>query len=165
MLPIFRCTRSLGESNHDIRDTLVTDVGKTRCKASANPIWASFRILDQRVCDLFPTETARQIADELERRDHLMFFSKWQLLSAIKLTCVFASRDKGGVNGGPVRLGSCGDAGQPSIHPLSTLALSIHARHQGWSDIKPSNISPHSLPKTPFQHLARDSVRGHEVLG
>ena len=55
----------------------------------------AYEILDQRVRDLLPTETARRIADELERCDHLMFFSKWQLLLAIKLTCVFGSRDEG----------------------------------------------------------------------
>ena len=52
MLPIFRCTRSLGESNHDIRDTLVNAVGKTRCNASANPICAflmpAIRLIDTR---------------------------------------------------------------------------------------------------------------------
>ena len=60
--------------------------------ASESP---AYEILDQRVHDLFPTETARRIADELERRDRLMFFSKRQLLLAIKLTCVFGSRDNG----------------------------------------------------------------------
>ena len=55
----------------------------------------AYEILDQRVRDLLPTETARRIADDLERCDHLMFFSKWQLLLAIKLTCVFGSRDEG----------------------------------------------------------------------
>ena len=58
----------------------------------------AYEILDQRIRDLFPTETARRIADELQRRDHLMFFSKWQLLLAIKLTCVFGSRDNGEEN-------------------------------------------------------------------
>ena len=55
----------------------------------------AYEILDRRVRDLFPAETARRIADELQRHDHLMFFSKWQLLLAIKLTCVFGSRDEG----------------------------------------------------------------------
>ena len=63
--------------------------------ASESP---AYEILDQRVHDLFPTETARRIADELERRDRLMFFSKRQLLLAIKLTCVFGSRDNGEEN-------------------------------------------------------------------
>ena len=58
----------------------------------------AYEILDQRVRDLFPTEMARRIADELERGDDLMFFSKWQLLLAIKLTCVFGSRDEGEEN-------------------------------------------------------------------
>ena len=49
----------------------------------------------QRLRDLFPTETASRITDELQRRDHLMFFSKWLPLLAIKLTCVFGSRDEG----------------------------------------------------------------------
>ena len=58
----------------------------------------AYEILDQRIRDLFPAETARRLADELPRRDHLMFFSKWQLLLAIKLTCVFGSRDNGEEN-------------------------------------------------------------------
>ncbi len=53
----------------------------------------AYEILDQRVRDLFPTETARRIADELERQGHWMFFSKWQLLLTIKLICAFGSRD------------------------------------------------------------------------
>ena len=53
-----------------------------------------FEILDRRVYALFPTETARRIDAELKRQGHLMFFSKWQLLLAIKLLCAFGSRDE-----------------------------------------------------------------------
>ena len=53
-----------------------------------------FEILDRQVYALFPTETARRIDAELKRQGHLMFFSKWQLLLAIKLLCVFGSRGK-----------------------------------------------------------------------
>ena len=53
----------------------------------------AYEVLDRRVRDLFPTETARRIADEMARRSHYMFFSKWQLLLAIKLVCAFGSRD------------------------------------------------------------------------
>ena len=49
----------------------------------------------QRLRDLFPTETASRITDELQRRDHPMFYSKRQPLLAIKFTCVFGSRDEG----------------------------------------------------------------------
>ena len=55
----------------------------------------AYEVLDRRVRDLFPTETARRIADELARRSDWMFFSKWQLLLAIKLVCAFGSRDAG----------------------------------------------------------------------
>ena len=55
----------------------------------------AYEILDREVRDLFPTATARRIAGELARRSHWMFFSKWQLLLAIKLVCVFGSRDAG----------------------------------------------------------------------
>lgn len=53
----------------------------------------AFKELDRRIRVRLPTETARRIADELERQDHLVFFSKWQLLLAIKLICAFGSRD------------------------------------------------------------------------
>ena len=56
---------------------------------------SSYEVLDHRVRDLFPTETARRIAGALARRNHWMFFSKWQLLLAIKLVCAFGSRDTG----------------------------------------------------------------------
>ena len=55
----------------------------------------AYEVLDRQVRDLFPTETARRIADELARRSDWMFFSKWQLLLAIKLVCAFGSRDAG----------------------------------------------------------------------
>ena len=53
MLPISRCTRSLDKSSHDIRGTLITAFGKTRCKASANLVWAfvmpAIRLIDTRL--------------------------------------------------------------------------------------------------------------------
>ena len=54
----------------------------------------AYEVLDRRVRDLFPTETARRITVALERESHWMFFSKWQLLLAIKLICVFGYRGK-----------------------------------------------------------------------
>ena len=55
----------------------------------------AYEVLDCRVRSLFPTETARRIADELACRSDWIFFSKWQLLLAIKLVCDFGSRDAG----------------------------------------------------------------------
>ena len=55
----------------------------------------AYEMLDRRVRDLFPTETGRRIVGELVRRTDCMFFSKWQLLLAIKLVCAFGSRDAG----------------------------------------------------------------------
>ena len=55
----------------------------------------AYEVLDRQVHGLFPTETARRIADELAGRSHYIFFSKWQLLLAIKLICAFGSRDAG----------------------------------------------------------------------
>ena len=53
----------------------------------------SYNILDRRVREPFPTETARRIADRLSREGQWIFFSKWQLLFAIKLLCTFGSRN------------------------------------------------------------------------
>ena len=53
----------------------------------------SYKILDSRVRELFPTETARRIAARLSPEREWIFFSKWQLLFAIKLVCAFGSRD------------------------------------------------------------------------
>ena len=58
--------------------------------ASEPPAYAE---LDRRIRDIFPTETARRIADWLSREREWIFFSKWQLLFAIKLLCTFGSRD------------------------------------------------------------------------
>ena len=55
----------------------------------------AYKILDQRVYDLFPIEKARRIGERLFRESHWIFFSKWQLLFAIKLLCTFGSRDAG----------------------------------------------------------------------
>ena len=54
----------------------------------------SYKILDSRVRELFPTETARRIAARLSPEREWIFFSKWQLLFAIKLVCTFGSRDE-----------------------------------------------------------------------
>ena len=51
----------------------------------------SYRTLDRRICALFPTKTAVRIADKMAREATWMFFSKWQLLLAIKLLCTFGS--------------------------------------------------------------------------
>ena len=53
----------------------------------------AYEKLDRRIRDLFPTEKARRIAERLSRESHWIFFSKWQLLFAIKLLCTFGSRD------------------------------------------------------------------------
>ena len=53
----------------------------------------AYEVLDREVCNLFPTETARRITGALVGWSHWMFFSKWQLLMAIKLLCAFGSRD------------------------------------------------------------------------
>ena len=53
---------------------------------------ATYGTLDNRINDLFPTLTARRIAERLARESHWMFFSKWQLLFAIKLLCTFGSQ-------------------------------------------------------------------------
>ena len=55
----------------------------------------SFRILDRRIHDLFSTRTARRISERLARENHWIFFSKWQLLLAIKLLCSFGSSEDG----------------------------------------------------------------------
>ena len=52
MLPIFRCTRSLGESSHVIRDSWPPSSEGTRCNASENPTCAfhmpAIRLIDTR---------------------------------------------------------------------------------------------------------------------
>ena len=55
----------------------------------------AYEILDRRILDLFPTRKARRIAERLSRESEWIFFSKWQLLFAIKLLCTFGSRDAG----------------------------------------------------------------------
>ena len=56
---------------------------------------AAYKTLDRRISNLFPTWAARRIAGRLSRETHWMFFSKWQLLFAIKLLCIFGSTDAG----------------------------------------------------------------------
>ena len=53
----------------------------------------AYKTLDSRIRDLFPTEMARQIAEKLLKESQWVFFSKWQLLFAIKLLCTFGSRE------------------------------------------------------------------------
>ena len=53
----------------------------------------AYKTLDRRVCNLFPTEKARRIAERLSLGSEWIFFSKWQLLFAIKLLSTFGCRD------------------------------------------------------------------------
>ena len=56
---------------------------------------AEYETLDRRINGLFPSLVARRIADKLSRESKGIFFSKWQLLFAIKLLCTFGSREEG----------------------------------------------------------------------
>ena len=51
----------------------------------------AFPTLDQRLPDLFPVPAAKRTSAHLESADQWIFFSKWQLLLAIKLACAFGS--------------------------------------------------------------------------
>ena len=53
----------------------------------------TYRELDRRIPALFPTSVAHLVADRLSQGSHWIFFSKWQLLFAIKLLCVFGARE------------------------------------------------------------------------
>lgn len=53
----------------------------------------AYGTLDRRICDLFPTRAGRRIAERLSQENHWIFFSKWQLLFAIKLLCTFGARN------------------------------------------------------------------------
>ena len=56
---------------------------------------AAYQTLDRQVRKLFPTRAARRIAERLSQESHWIFFSKWQLLFAIKLLCTFGSTEAG----------------------------------------------------------------------
>lgn len=53
----------------------------------------AFGVLDRHIHGLFPTATGRRIAERLSAASEWVFFTKWQLLFAIKLLCTFGSRD------------------------------------------------------------------------
>ncbi|MDE2815085.1 MAG: hypothetical protein OXK81_00085 [Chloroflexota bacterium] len=63
---------------------------------------AAYETLDRQICDLFPIGAARRIERKLSLESHWKFFSKWQLLFAIKLLCTFGStsEDKAQVKDG-----------------------------------------------------------------
>ena len=52
----------------------------------------AFEYLDRQVSRLYGNALGVRIANEMEKSDDLIFFSKWQLLLAIKLVCVFGAR-------------------------------------------------------------------------
>ena len=56
---------------------------------------AAYETLDRQICDLFPIRAARRIERRLSLESHWKFFSKWQLLLAIKLLCTFGSTNAG----------------------------------------------------------------------
>ena len=56
---------------------------------------ATYGELDRRICQLFPSDPALRITDRLSQGSPWMFFSKLQLLYAIKLLCAFGSREPG----------------------------------------------------------------------
>ena len=60
------------------------------CDISEPP---AYRELDGRVRQLLPSVRAGRIAGQLSQGPPWIFFSRWQLLLAIKLVCTFACRD------------------------------------------------------------------------
>lgn len=63
---------------------------------------AAYGTLDRQICSLFPIGAARRIERKLSLESHWIFFSKWQLLFAIKVLCTFGSmcEDKAQVKDG-----------------------------------------------------------------
>ena len=60
---------------------------------------STYSKLDKQVYDIFPTGIADRIGDGLTSQGkQAHFFSRWQLLLAIKLICAFGSRDSGEVD-------------------------------------------------------------------
>ena len=53
----------------------------------------AYTVLDSQVHRLFPTAKGYRIANRLSLGSEWIFFSKWQLLFAIKLLCTFGCRD------------------------------------------------------------------------
>ena len=62
------------------------------CDISEPP---AYRELDGRIRQLLPSVRAGRIAGQLSQGPPWIFFSRWQLLLAIKLVCTFACRDTG----------------------------------------------------------------------
>ncbi len=52
-----------------------------------------YSTLDSRVSNIFATDKARRITERLSIGNEWIFFSKWQLLFAIKLLCIFGCYD------------------------------------------------------------------------
>ncbi len=73
-----------------IDDVLPTLVGLLQYGDSFTP--PAFDYLDRRVRQLFGSVLAHRVSAKLEQSDHLIFFTRWQLLLAIKLVCTFGTR-------------------------------------------------------------------------
>ena len=57
---------------------------------SFNP--TQYEYLDAQVSNLFGSTLGARVAAKLDQSDEFIFFSKWQLLLAVKLVCVFGAR-------------------------------------------------------------------------
>ena len=73
-----------------IDDALPTLVGLLQYGDSFTP--PAFDYLDRRVRQLFGSVLAHRVSAKLEQSNHLIFFTRWQLLLAIKLVCTFGTR-------------------------------------------------------------------------
>ena len=102
-----------------------------------------FEVLDRHILDLSPTATARRIANELERQGHWVFFSKWQLLLAIKLLCTFGSPDS--------------DATETNDNELLDLLLMVNSLY-------PSGGKTPDTPESAMETVQEVALRGYSLI-
>ena len=103
----------------------------------------TFPTLDRRLPELIPVQSASRISSSLKAADHWIFFSKWQLLLAIKLLCAFGSRDA--------------HAGRPGLEQLLELLLMVN-------DFYPGDADPGSSPEAAVKSVQEAALRQYALV-
>ena len=108
-----------------------------------------FHMLDDHVEELFRNDIGRRVRSHLATTPNRVFFTRWQLLSAIKLVCTFGARGDGDGQVRPVRL-------------LELLLMVNDFVHRDYGDSGPLDTVEQQIASVGGQALKGYSLLHHE---
>ena len=109
-----------------------------------------FVLLDQHIEELFRNDLGRWVASQLSTTLDRVFFTRWQLVSAIKLVCAFGSAADGDGQVRPAML-------------LNLLLMINDFVHRDYGDSGPLDTGEQQMASVKSQVLKSNSILHHEA--